>query len=335
MSYAERKVEGANLAELLVLAERSRAKVQTKLQNFNAKIEVIGCLPPRALQILDSLGAGNSQRKTAKIADCCESNVSYWKNRLIAMGALRLQCRSESAMFSLTPIGSKILTGSEGAPREAVGVEDYAVKFVVLRSERCLADGRSCIDWQKLGDPRNWEKLGVKIGDVRVVRTPRHIIIHPGKVRGFDITEVKIRIGRIIEETKLILENNYGMLLSEDYVELHEPIYEFYSREARELSEHGCFNLKDANGKTIGSINRSPPSREGHEEYPEEIAKKRLAMPLTLDDVERKIDVLLDTTERLANSVGKISDALNRLFNLEGNGSAEAPKGSGGKDYVS
>jgi hypothetical protein len=78
-------------------------------------------------------------------------------------------------------------------------VKNYAIKFVVLRPEQRRSDGSSCIDWRKLGDPRNWEKLDVKIGGVRVVRTPRHVIIHPGKVRVFDLNELKVRIGRIIE----------------------------------------------------------------------------------------------------------------------------------------
>ena len=292
------------------------AHKSSEIRKFDTAFEFIG-VSQNGLKILDLLGSGNSQKKTAKLVGCTVSTVFYWKKKLVSMGALKLQCKSSATMYSLTPIGSKIITGSEESMREVVGIEDYAVKFVVLREERRLADGRSCIDWRKLGDPRNWEKLGVKIGDVRVVRTPKHVIIHPGKVRGFDMTEVKVRIGRIIEQTKLILEVNYGMVLSGDYVELHEPIFEFYSDVARELSERGCFNLKDANGVAIGSINRSPPSRIGHEEYPEAIAEKRLAMPLKLDDIEEKVDLLLNTTRRLTAFVGKISEVLSRLFNVE------------------
>lgn len=62
---------------------------------------------------------------------------------------------------------------------EVVGLEDYAVKFAVVEGEKCR------IDWRKLGSPRNWVKLGVRIGGVRVVRTSRHVIIHPGVPSSF------------------------------------------------------------------------------------------------------------------------------------------------------
>ncbi len=37
-------------------------------------------------------------------------------------------------------------------------LEDHAVKFKVLQREK------TALDWRKLGEPRNWVKLGVRIG---------------------------------------------------------------------------------------------------------------------------------------------------------------------------
>jgi hypothetical protein len=41
------------------------------------------------------------------------------------------------------------------------------------------------LNWKRLGRPRNLEKLGVKISNVRLARTSKSIIIHPGRLREF------------------------------------------------------------------------------------------------------------------------------------------------------
>lgn len=69
------------------------------------------------------------------------------------------------------------------------------------------------LNWKSLGRPRNWEKLGVKIGNVRLVRTSKSIIIHPGRLRGFDIDELLMLSGRIVKRVKMVLENRFGLLL--------------------------------------------------------------------------------------------------------------------------
>jgi len=55
------------------------------------------------------------------------------------------------------------------------------------------------------------------------------------------------------------------MQLSEDYVPLHKLMVEVYSDEAKSLTEVGSYILKDSTGQTVGVINKSPPSRIGHE----------------------------------------------------------------------
>jgi hypothetical protein len=91
------------------------------------------------------------------------------------------------------------------------------------------------LNWKRLGRPRNWEKLGVRIGNVRVVRTSKSIIIHPGRLRGFDVDKLLMLSGRIVERVRMVLENRFGLILSDDGVPIHQPITRFYSEEAREL----------------------------------------------------------------------------------------------------
>jgi hypothetical protein len=285
-----------------------------RVQQFKSGFELSESLPPRALDVLRVLGAGNNETSAAKAAGCCKSNVTYWKDRLVAIGAIRLECRDVSQTFSLTPYGSKLLTGSDEA-REVVGLEDYAVKFGVVEGEKCR------IDWCKLGSPRNWVKLGVRIGGVRVVRTSRHVIIHPGRLKGWSTTELKVEAGRIIEGVRAVLENRFGMVLSADCVPLHKPIYEFYSRAAAELSKFGTFNVVG-----VGSINKSPPSRVPHEEYVEEVARQRLDLPGRLEQLERKL-------ESFEVSVSKLVAVLERIFDLERVQAVDTLRGD--PDYVS
>ena len=135
-------------------------------------------------------------------------------------------------------------------------MEDHAVKFRVLGWESVP------IEWKRLGRPRNWEKLGVRIGNVRVVRTSRSIIVHPGRLRGFDVDELLMLSGRIVERVRMVLENRFGMVLSDVAVPLHQPITRFYSEEARELVKLGTTIVQD-----VGSIDESPPEKVAHEEY--------------------------------------------------------------------
>jgi len=148
------------------------------------------------------------------------------------MGALRVQSTDVVKYYSLTPYGSKLLTGSEGGVLpEPVVLEDHAVKFEVLGREQVF------LDWERLGAPRNWVKLGVRLGDCLVVKTSHSVIIHPGKLRGFDVDELEVDAGRIVERVKAILEGKFGMVLSDQGVPLHKPVYRFYSEEARAASE--------------------------------------------------------------------------------------------------
>jgi len=60
----------------------------------------------------------------------------------------------------------------------------------------------------------------------------------------------------------MVLENRFGLLLSDVGVPLHQPVTRFYSEEAGELVKLGTTIVED-----VGSIDNSPPERVPHEEY--------------------------------------------------------------------
>ena len=154
----------------------------------------------------------------------------------------------------------------------------------------------------RLGRPRNWEKLGVKIGNVRVVRTSKSIIVHPGCLRGFDVDELLMLSGRIVERVRLVLENRFGLVLSDIGYSLHQPVTRFYSEEAGELVKLGTTIVED-----VGSIDNSPPERVPHDEYVgKDLAKARLLMPLKLSRLEQRVE---DIDKKLFD----LNDALEEL----------------------
>src|SRR3972149_5828019 len=181
---------------LLVGSDRTVEPVSHKgVQQFNDKIDLLG-LSQRGLRILRVLGTPDcTASDAAKVVGCSKSLVSHWKDHAIKVGALRLLTEGIVKYYELTPFGAKILassknfTTSEGVSADFVHVlEDHAVKFQILKEE----EKSHPIDWRKLGEPRNWVKWGFKLGNVRVVKTPRHIIIHPGKLRDFNMDQLLV-----------------------------------------------------------------------------------------------------------------------------------------------
>jgi hypothetical protein len=257
-------------------------------------------LTKKGQQILKLLGAGNPASVVAKAVGCSRSNVSYWKDKFLSIGALRLQVRDVVHVYRLTLYGSKILTISEGYFPEVCCLEDHAVKFRVLGWERMP------IEWERLGRPRNWEKLGVRIGNVRVVRTSKSIIVHPGRLRGFDVDELLMLSGRIVERVRMVLENKFGMVLSDVGVPLHQPVTRFYSEEARLLVKLGTTIVED-----VGSIDESPPEKVAHEEYVgKDLAKARLLMPLNVRRLGQRVSGVEEKVDKLSGEVRDLVQVL-------------------------
>jgi len=283
-------------------------------------IELLG---PTSLEILERLGAGSTAAETARAVGCSRANVTYWKNRLVDMGALRLQVADVIKYYSLTPYGLKILARSEKQAFEPVVLEDHAVKFAVVEHEKCR------IDWRKLGKPRNWEQMGAKVCGVKVEKTSRHVIIHPGRLRGFDVDELEIEAGRIVERIKRILEAKFGMVLADDGVPIHKPIFRFYSDEAKEDAKSGTCIVEG-----VGGIDCSPPERVPHEEYRgKERAKARLLLPDKVRHMEIKLDGLIVTVERLVDLTAKLVNSLTQIVGVS-EGAARDSKKSDFQSYV-
>ena len=174
-----------------------------------------------------------------------------------------------------------------------------------------------------MGRPRNWEKLGVRIGNVRVVRTSETIIVHLGRLRGLDVDELLMLSGRIVERVRMVLENRFGMLLSDVGVPLHQPITRFYSEEARNLVKLlGTTIVKD-----VDSIDESPPEKIAHEEYHGiDLGKARLLMPLNVRRLEKRLCSVEEKVDKLSSDVHELVGVLKRLCARARNNGVGVPR---------
>ncbi|MBN2237333.1 MAG: hypothetical protein JW729_07220 [Bacteroidales bacterium] len=141
---------------------------------------------------------------------------------------------------------------------------------------------------------------------MRVVRTNKSVIVHPGRLRGFDVDELLMLSGRIVERVKGVLECHFDLVLEEPGVALHEPITRFYSEEAGELVKLGTTIVED-----VGSIDNSSPERVPHEEYVgKDLAKARLLMPLKLTKLEQRVEDVENQLTKLSENIGELVSVL-------------------------
>lgn len=261
-------------------------------------------------KILEALGAGSTAIEASVQAGCSKANVTYWKNKLLRWGAIDKQTTGAYKTYSITPFGLKLLTGSDSVV-EAVVLEDYAMKFAVLQWGRGAR-----LNWKPLGSPKNWRKFGIKVEGVRVVKTSRGLIIHPGKMRGFDVDELLAESGRVIERIIEFLYRRFDVVLAEEGVPIKKPVFRFYTAEANEDIKHCTAILHDAKtGERLGATDNSGDLP--HEEYDSrERAIRRQMLPDTVRGLEKKVDALVELVNVLTKAQGKTADSLNKFVDL-------------------
>jgi hypothetical protein len=275
--------------------------------------------------------------------------VTYWKNKFLKAGALRLKVDGIVKYYELTSYGSKLLTGSDEVVRLPVLLEDHAVKFKVLRREQ------TALDWRKLGEPRNWVKLGVRLGAVRVVLNlglEPSVIIHPGQMKGFNVDELEMEAARVVERVRVVLEQRFGMLLGDVGVSLRKPRFRVYRPECHAWIEAGTVEVNDDRALDASPTHDKQDVLSGHPhlEYENKrhaaiacsfpvaydsrknLGRAAVDFPLTLESLEWKIDSLCfqvailvkDNVEktrlidRLVDANERLADTLSKLFGLEG-----------------
>ena len=198
-------------------------------------------------------------------------------------------------------------------------LEDHAVKFEILKEE----DKHHPMDWKKLGN-------------VRVVKTSRHIIIHPGKLRDFNADNLLVTAGQIVGRVRLELMVRFGMVLSEEGVALHDPVWEVFTPEAEAFNGAGTFKVHMGEGAT-GGLDNSPPDCKRLFEYNrKELAVAAVRSPELFVELAQKVEELVQTVNSLVTVNEKLVGLLTESLGLAGENSNKAVKfGNGGNRYVS
>jgi tetrahydromethanopterin S-methyltransferase subunit G len=235
--------------------------------------------------------------------------MTYWIKKFTKHGLIRLQVHDVYKIFDLTYLGLKILTGSEEARRTIV-LEDYPIKYALVQPETTR------VSWEKLGRPRNWVKLGFKVGSIRVVKTSKSVIIHPGRLKGWDPYRLVYVAGRECGRAASWLQHHLGMVLGPGEP-IKRPTFQVYDPVAEELTKYCSFKCD------VGGADRSPPSRRGHWEMGPEVAREYLLsfsrlreVQTRLDRVDEQLEGVNYTLNRLTEQIGGLVGELHGLVEL-------------------
>ena len=129
------------------------------------------------------------------------------------------------------------------------------------------------------------------------------MIIHPCRLRGFNVDELLMLSGRIIERVRMVLDKRFQLILDDTGSSLHQPITRFYSEEAKELVKFGTTIVEN-----VGSIDNSPPERVPHEEYiGKDLAKTRLLMHLKIALLEQRFDNIDDKLRKVEDNINELA----------------------------
>jgi hypothetical protein len=275
------------------------------------------------LSILKLLGGGVTQSEIAKKLGVSKQSVNYWTLNAVNDGLLHVEESNEivkgrmTAEFTqgkpktylLTALGQKILTGSEHGYPEPVTLEDYALKFPLISDKESL-------NWEKVGNPKNWVKLGIRIGHVWVekyVGLQPSVIIHSGQLVGFDSEELFVQAGQIIEIARIILQDK-GVQLGIIGSRVRDPNLKFYTPEANEL--HDKFgNLSTGDG----TIDASPPDKIPHEERNREQQRDYLAMASRIRRIEEQTRLREERDNRNEQRLERIEATQERISTAQEN----------------
>lgn len=275
------------------LEHGQKSQVKTKSSKNRAIFGLRYRLSKDALKILKLLGQDMTQVEVSETTSFAKQKVNYWALKFLRNGLLKIKCDGKPKFYEWTALSLKILTRSENGVLQPCLMEDFPLKF------RLVKDG-SNFSWEKLGEPKNWVKLGIHVGNVRVVKTSGNIIIHTGQIAAVDPDHALVEAGSIIGAVKAVLES-HGVVLDPVGLPLRKPIYKFYTPEAEFLNRlFGTVTTEE------GSLDNSPPDKIPHAEWIREAAKNYLRMPNRVKEISDKLNRIEHTQEILSQEQKEI-----------------------------
>ena len=127
----------------------------------------------------------------------------------------------------------------------------------------------------------------------------------------------------------------FGMILSEEGIPLHDPVWEVFTPEAEVLNGTGTFKIHMADVAT-GGLDNSRPDHKRHFEYNrKELAVAAVRSPELFVELSQKVEALVQTVNGLITVNERLVGLLTETFGLAGEKKNESAKiGNGGNFYV-
>ena len=252
-------------------------------------------------KILRLFGEGLSPSEVMEKVGFSKQRLQYWINIFLRDRLIYEFATGKPHIYELTAFGKKVLTTSERGVKEPLLMESYDVKFRLLQNNlkrdcsKCLGKcsmpkvgttNNCVIAWEKLGEPKNWQKWGFKYCGVRIERNDGlfpTVVIRTGEISGFDPYEIVIEAGIVIGLVRAKL-HDLGLILDDVGAKLHEPSFHTYTKEAEILNEQGTVHTP------CGHIDHSPPDNIPHEERNFAQQVDYMSLPKLVRELESKID---------------------------------------------
>jgi hypothetical protein len=306
-------------------------EVKKKLKNSSSRFLLGYRLSTVGKVVLRQLGEGNSQAETAINLQFSKPRVNYWARKFLKQGFLREKNYGRPKEYDLTALGTKLLTTSDREFPLPCVMEDYPFKYALVRD-------LSRIEWEKLGEPRNWEKFWIHVGEVRVEKTSRSIIVHTGQLSGFDPDDLLFQAGQINALVKAILQDR-GVVVASVGLPLHKPMFKFFTPEA-EVIHRVLGNVSTENG----TIDNSPPEKLPHQEHDRDAAKdfidlgprvrvlseRQGVLESKLNGLDSKLERIEALQERLVELQERFTTAFEQFVARPGEGSLNKPEEKNG-----
>ena len=103
----------------------------------------------------------------------------------------------------------------------------------------------------------------------------------------------------------------FGMVLSEEGVPLHDPVWEVFTPEAEGFESAGRFKVHLGDG-AVGGLDNSPPDCKRHFEYNrKELAVAAVRSPELFVELAQKVKALKDQVEVLGKENMRLVEVLN------------------------
>ena len=252
------------------------------------------------IRLLRAVESGDYPSKIARYMGVKRQVVDYYLRKLRKAGYLRKIKRGMITNYELTPLCQAFLTRSEKPPVSGVcRLHHYGLQFPV-KSGPGFA-----VDWRKVAGIQNWDKfVGTEMGlTVEFVdASERKLIVWAEPISGSDSMDLLLRANLAIMKVAQFVASKYEMRLGEPSV-VSKPHFAIASPEAEEITKHIEVTTQD------GKMDRS----EGYGEkdiFTPELANATIALPLTIERMERTIEALSQSGVKMEQRMAKVEDAI-------------------------